>query len=156
MSDDLELRLLRNATAYARCIDDGRLEEWPGFFTEHCVYRVTTAENYARGYEAGVIWANSRAMLVDRVAALREANIFEPQTYRHLLGMPTVLDAQDDRVHSETPFFVARITGGLRTDLFATGRYVDVHVITPSELKVDERVVVCDSSAFDTLVALPL
>lgn len=156
MSDDLELRLMRTTAAYARCIDDAHLEEWPGFFTEHCVYRVTTAENHAQGYEAGVIWANSRAMLVDRVAALREANIFEPQTYRHLLGMPTIVDVQDARVRSETPFFVARITGGLRTDLFATGRYVDVHLVSTSELKIEQRVVVCDSSAFDTLVALPL
>ena len=32
----------------------------------------------------------SRAMLTDRVAALREANIYERQSYRHIVGMPAL------------------------------------------------------------------
>jgi hypothetical protein len=28
---------------YAAAIDDGRLEDWPSFFTEDCFYRITNA-----------------------------------------------------------------------------------------------------------------
>ena len=73
---------------YARAIDDDRLEDWPGFFTEPCLYTITTAENHRRGLPAGIIYADSKGMLEDRVAALREANIFERQAYRHLVGLP--------------------------------------------------------------------
>src|SRR6195952_816170 len=76
--------------ACAAAIDSDRLEQWPGFFHEQCLYKVTTADNLAKGYQAGIIYADTRAMLVDRIAALREANIYERQRYRHVLGMPLI------------------------------------------------------------------
>src|SRR5436305_13455970 len=72
-------------TGYAACLDADRLEEWPEFFTADCHYRVTSAENYEAGLPSGVIYATSKNMLKDRVSALREATIYEPQRYRHLV-----------------------------------------------------------------------
>jgi anthranilate 1,2-dioxygenase small subunit len=54
-------------TAYAHCLDDDRLEEWPDFFTEDCAYRVTSAENFEAGLPLGIIYATSKNMLIDRV-----------------------------------------------------------------------------------------
>ena len=73
---------------YVRAIDDDRLEDWPGFFSEPCLYVITTAENHRLKLPAGIIYADSQGMLKDRVAALREANIYERQAYRHLVGLP--------------------------------------------------------------------
>jgi anthranilate 1,2-dioxygenase small subunit len=143
--------------AYARCIDDDRLESWPDFFLEAARYRITTADNHRRGLPAGLIWANSRAMLRDRVSALREANIYERQAYRHLIGLPHVEPRADGTARAETPFMVARIMRDGTTDLFATGRYLDVFARDEAgALKLRERVVVCDSSRIDTLLAIPL
>jgi SnoaL-like domain len=86
---------------YAACIDADRLEVWPDFFVEACLYKITTAENHRRGYQAGVIYADSRAMLRDRVAALREANIYERQTYRHIVGMPRI-DLEPVKAETDT------------------------------------------------------
>jgi anthranilate 1,2-dioxygenase small subunit len=143
--------------AYARCIDDDRLENWPDFFLEKGRYRVTTADNHRRGLEAGLIWANSQAMLRDRVSALREANIYERQGYRHLIGLPFVELQPDGTAKVETPFMVARIMRDGTTDLFATGRYLDLFARDEAgALKLQERIVVCDSSRIDTLLAIPL
>jgi anthranilate 1,2-dioxygenase small subunit len=146
--------------AYVRCIDDDRLEEWPGFFTENCHYRITTADNHRRGLPAGIVWADSRGMLVDRVSALREANIYERHGYRHLLGAPALLavtaDGDGYEVESETAFLVVRITGDGPTDLFASGRYLDRYRIDGACAVLRSRVVVCDSSETDTLLAVPL
>src|SRR5215469_11585341 len=71
---------------YAHCLDNDELETWPDFFTGDCFYRITSAENFAAGLPIGIVYATSRAMLVDRVMALRKANIYEPQRYRHLIG----------------------------------------------------------------------
>jgi anthranilate 1,2-dioxygenase small subunit len=144
-------------TAYARCIDNGNLEAWPDFFEENCTYKITTADNHAQGLEAGVIFANSKGMLRDRVASLREANIYERHVYRHFLGQPWLLSEQADAVRSETSFFVVRIMRDGTTDVYATGRYIDVYGLSSSDSpKLRERIVVCDSSRFDTLLALPL
>ena len=141
---------------YARALDDDRLEDWPGFFTEPCLYLITTADNHRQGYTAGVVYADSQGMLQDRVAALREANVYERQTYRHLIGLPAILGESDGVVRAETPFLVVRIMRDGRMDLFATGRYLDVLVDDARSLRIRERLVVCDSSRFDTLLAIPL
>ena len=142
--------------AYARCIDSGKLEAWPDFFEENCIYKITTADNFAQGLEAGVIFANSRGMLLDRIASLREANIYERHVYRHFLGQPWIVSADASEVRSETSFFVARIMRDGTTDIYATGRYIDVYRLNGGTPTLRERVVVCDSSRFDTLLALPL
>src|SRR5471032_2730418 len=98
----LEIAALNGACAFA--VDSGRLEDWPGFFHEQCLYKVTTAGNHEKGYQAGLIYADSRAMLADRIAALREANIYERQRYRHILGMPLVTAQADEMVSAETSF----------------------------------------------------
>jgi anthranilate 1,2-dioxygenase small subunit len=141
---------------YVRAIDDDRLEDWPGFFTEPCLYTITTAENHRLGLAAGIIFADSKGMLEDRVAALREANIFERQAYRHLVGLPARLGETDGELRAETPFLVVRIMRDGRTDLFATGRYLDVIVDEGAALRFRARVVVCDSARIDTLLAIPL
>jgi anthranilate 1,2-dioxygenase small subunit len=95
-------------------------------------------------------------MLRDRVAALREANIYERQAYRHLVGLPAILGEAGGAVRAETPFLVVRIMRDGTMDLFATGRYLDALVEEGGALRFRERIVVCDSSRFDTLLAIPL
>ncbi len=141
---------------YARAIDDDRLEEWPRFFVERCLYKITSADNHRKGLPVGIVYADSRGMLQDRVAALRDANVYERQTYRHLVGLPAILGEADGAIRSETPFLVVRIMRDGTMDLFSTGRYLDVLVDDQDVLRFRERIVVCDSSRIDTLLAIPL
>jgi anthranilate 1,2-dioxygenase small subunit len=156
MSGNLLQYITKAQADYARCIDDDRLEEWPGQFHGPCLYKITTASNYRDGLEAGIVFANSRGMLSDRVSALREANIYERQTYRHILGQPSILSEDGSAVRSETSFMVARILQDGDTSIYATGRYFDVYEIADGTAQLNERTVVCDSSRIDTLLALPL
>jgi 3-phenylpropionate/cinnamic acid dioxygenase small subunit len=149
-------RVVRLNADYARAIDDDRLEDWPSFFTDKCLYKITSAENHRRGLEVGVIYADTSGMLRDRVAALREANIYERQSYRHLVGLPAIVRTEGEVTRAETPFLVVRIMRDGTMDLFATGRYLDAFVDEGGALRLRERVVVCDSSRFDTLLAIPL
>jgi anthranilate 1,2-dioxygenase small subunit len=154
--NDVAARINHVQNAYARCIDSGKLEAWPEFFEDNCTYKITTADNFAQGLEAGVIFANSRGMLLDRVASLRGANIYERHVYRHFLGQPWIEQQDEGEVRSETSFFVARIMRDGTTDVYATGRYLDVYKLSGGTPKLKQRIVVCDSSRFDTLLALPL
>jgi 3-phenylpropionate/cinnamic acid dioxygenase small subunit len=143
--------------AYAAAIDANRLEEWPGFFHDRCLYKVTTADNHEKGYQAGLIYADSRAMLIDRIAALRQANIYERQRYRHILGMPLVTAGTEGTVSVETSFLVVRTMRDGQMSLFAAGVYRDmVRRDDAGSWRYAERVVVCDSQRVDTLLAIPL
>jgi 3-phenylpropionate/cinnamic acid dioxygenase small subunit len=157
MNNEMLLRVAALNTAYANCIDADRLEDWPGLFTADGRYRITTADNHRRGYAAGIIYADSRAMLIDRVASLREANIYERQSYRHIIGLPALCPDAGGDILSETSFLVVRTMRDGRMDLFATGVYLDrVRDDADGSLRFAERIVVCDSSRFDTLLAIPL
>ena len=149
-------RILALQAAYIRCIDGNMLEAWPEFFLDQCLYKVTTAENHKNGFEAGIIFADSKGMLIDRVQALRQANIYEKQSYRHILGLPNIMRNGAAAVETETPFLVVRIMHDGQSDIFATGVYLDTVHAAGSDLKFASRVVVCDSSRVDTLMALPL
>ena len=148
-------RLVELNAAYARAIDNEDFESWPGFFRESCLYKITTVDNLAQGLESGLIWADSRGMLADRVSALRTANIYERQRYRHIVGLPVVLERQGDSARVETPFLIVRIMRDGRMEVFATGRYLDEVTEEAGALKFSERVVACDGDRFDTLVAIP-
>ncbi|WP_428492430.1 aromatic-ring-hydroxylating dioxygenase subunit beta [Rhodopila sp.] len=141
---------------YAAAIDDDRLEEWPGFFVDQCLYKITSADNLRDGNEAGIVYADSRSMLADRVLALRRANIYERQTYRHIVGTARLMQSTAAEVRVETPFLVVRTMRDGRIDLFAAGRYRDWLDDHGDDLRFRERIVICDSSHFDTLVAIPL
>lgn len=147
----IEAILALNAD-YAAAIDDDRLEDWPRFFVDDCLYKITSADNLRDGNEAGIVFADSRAMLADRVLALRRANIYERQAYRHIIGTPRVTGS--DCV--ETPFLVVRTMRDGRMDLFVAGRYRDQLHDDGGTLRFKQRIVICDSSHFDTLVAIPL
>jgi 3-phenylpropionate/cinnamic acid dioxygenase small subunit len=127
---------------YAAAIDDNRLEDWPSFFTDDCFYRITTLQNHERGLPAGLVYADSRQMLADRVLSLRKANIYEAQRYRHLIGLPRVRKNDGDSATVETGF--------------ASGRYLDEVVLEGEVCRLRKRDVVCDSSRIDTLLAIPL
>jgi 3-phenylpropionate/cinnamic acid dioxygenase small subunit len=143
--------------ACARALDSGQLENWPGYFLDRCVYRLTTADNHEKGYQAGLIYADSRAMLVDRVAALREANIYERQRYRHILGMPLIGEEVAGLFPVETSFLVVRTMRDGQMMVFAAGVYLDrVGRDAAGAWRYAERIVVCDSQRIDTLLAIPL
>jgi anthranilate 1,2-dioxygenase small subunit len=140
---------------YVHALDAGRLEDWPLFFTENGTYRITTAENEARGLPLPVLYAQGRPMLRDRVASLRHANIYEPQRYRHMVSAVIVERLDEATAKSVSNFLVIRIMENGETLLFASGRYLDRIALAP-EPRYEERVAVCDSRRFDTLLAIPL
>jgi len=151
---ELQLAVERLHARYAHAIDADKLEDWPGFFTENGRYRVATAENEERGLPLPVLYCEGRGMMRDRIQSLRHANIYEPQRYRHVVSSVLVEKIDLKLARSSANFMVIRIMQDGATMVFASGRYLD-RIALP-ELKYDERVVICDSRRFDTLLAIPL
>jgi anthranilate 1,2-dioxygenase small subunit len=141
---------------YVASIDADRLEEWPGYFTEACRYQIISAENYEQGLPIGVFFANSRGMLADRVAALRQANVYEAQSYRHLISSTLILGDDGGIVTAQSNYMVVRIMHDGATMLFSTGRYLDRIDLRGPEPQFVEKLVIFDSKRIDTLLAIPI
>jgi anthranilate 1,2-dioxygenase small subunit len=146
-------------TDYVHCLDADELERWPDFFTEDCFYRITSAENYDAGLPLGLIYATSRDMLKDRVSALREANVYEPQRYRHLVSSIRIVgDASEGPEHVDllANFLVVRTMQDGEMTIFGAGRYVDRIRRDGGCWKFASKTVVLDSRQVDTLLAIPI
>jgi anthranilate 1,2-dioxygenase small subunit len=132
------LELEQLYTDYVHCLDADELERWPDFFTDDCFYRITSAENYEAGMPLGLIHATSGNMLKDRVSALREANIYEPQRYRHLVSSMKIVEELGETLDLVANFLVDQVKHTNGTWKFA------------------RKTVVLDSRQIDTLLAIPL
>jgi anthranilate 1,2-dioxygenase small subunit len=152
----LRLRVEDFYAEYAHAIDDDRLEEWPGLFTENGTYRVTTRENFDSGLPLALIYCDGRNMMEDRISALRTANIYEPHVYCHGTSALRVLSASGGEIRARANFTILRTMSEGDMVIFACGRYFDRLVEEDGRLKFRERLVVLDSRQVDTLLVIPL
>src|SRR5438874_5906754 len=90
--------------AYTYALDEGPLKDWPAFFTEPCLYRITTRQNEERDMPLSIMLCDNQAMLYDRVEAVEKANIFEPHYYRHVLSDSRLLRSSAAAILMETSF----------------------------------------------------
>ena len=153
---DAEAHARRLLVDYAHAIDDGALSDWPHFFCDPGLYRITTRENEARGMPLSIMLCDNHKMLFDRVEAIEKANVFEPHSYRHVLSDSKMIEATPTRVRAVTSFLCVRTMVDGAMALFAAGRYLDEVEIDGGRALYRAKTVVLDSSKVDTLLAIPL
>ena len=145
---------------YVHAIDNDELERWPHFFTEQCVYRIVSRTDHDLKRPIGVWSCDNRAMLEDRVSAMRDVNVFEPHVYRHVIGPTEILAVVDDahgrHYRAQTSFIVVRTMQDGEMSVFSAGRYLDEIVVDGNAALLGKRVVITDSARYDTLVVIPL
>src|SRR5205814_2263668 len=103
---------------YGALIDLAKFEEWLDLFAAECRYQIVPRENFDRGLPAALVFCDSRAMLEDRIRALREANKYNIHTDRHVIGLLRIFE---DGLALEAPFAVFQTDQEGETRLFATG-----------------------------------
>jgi anthranilate 1,2-dioxygenase small subunit len=141
---------------YAHAIDNDELENWPLFFIEDGQYLVTTRENWARKWPVGIMYCDGRGMMQDRVTALRQAIVFEPHVYRHIVGNILSSLAPDGSYAAESSFHILRTAADGAVVTYGAGRYLDEIVLRTGGMRFRKRTVVLDSSRIDTLLVIPL
>lgn len=141
---------------YVDCIDNDELEQWPEFFTEECLYKVISRENYARNLLTCVIYCDSKGMLKDRITAHRHANIYEAHTYKHLVSGIRVVGQEGDiyLVRANYAVFQTRQDG--ITEVYNVGKYVDKVMFVDGEARFKEKLAVYDTAMIPTLLVTPI
>ena len=138
---------------YGALIDMAKFDEWLDLFAEECRYQIVPRENFDRGLPAGLVFCDNRAMLEDRIRALREANKYNIHTDRHVIGLPRIFDSG---LMVEVPFAVFQTDQEGETRLFAAGLYRDRLEIAGQRLKIRDKLILLDTFAVPTLLATPL
>jgi anthranilate 1,2-dioxygenase small subunit len=154
----LELRsqLAEFNELYVRCLDENRLDDWPGFFTEDAVYKIVPRENLDAGLPGSLLFFDSNAMRRDRVLCIRDVNIFDIHVSRHFLGAIRI-ERRGEAFAMTANFQVLHSDNEGRSSLYATGEYRDLVVRHgPEEFLFQEKIVILDTFTIPSQLAEPL
>jgi anthranilate 1,2-dioxygenase small subunit len=151
----LRLELMAFEERYIATIDNDRLEEWPNFFTDDCLYEIISKENEDLKLPAPVIYCDSAAMLRDRVLSLRNANIYEKPVYRHFVSGMEWQSVDGGYALSSSYVIINTSQDGVST-VYQAGRYLDEVVRTADGLRFRQKRCIYDTLRVQTLLAYPV
>lgn len=141
---------------YIAAIDDDRLEDWAAFFTADCLYEIIPRENEELGLPAPLIRCDNAAMLRDRVASLRHANIYEKPAYRHLVSALVVTASSDTEASFRANYVVVNTSQEGSSAIYQAGSYASTAVRTPDGWRFSRKRVIYDTARVQTLLAYPI
>ena len=151
--------------AWARAIDENRVEAIANLLCEEGRYTVKSRFNHDRGLPMAIIDCHSPAQSRDRILSMRIANIYAPQHYRHILsGVQIVGESQDEGgskiLQVRSNYLVVRtmeLDGDMK--IISTGQCQDEVVLdanTAEGAQFKSRLFLYDSRVIETLLIIPI
>ncbi len=154
---EIRLEIEEFNAEYAAVLDAGRIEEWPGFFTEDAIYRITGRENADAGLPAGLVYCEGMVMLRDRALAIAKTTMFAPRYLLHHVNAVRVLSVDaSDEIAAQANYALFETLVDERTTLQQVGRYHDRFVRREGRLKLRARHCIYDSLIIDTALIYPV
>jgi salicylate 5-hydroxylase small subunit len=155
---DLQLRqgIADLYAAYGACLDDGRYEQWPDFFTEDAWYRVVPRENYEAGLPLSTMSLKGRAMMKDRIYGVVSTIFHAPYYQRHVISLPVVAELEEGRISVWASYCVFRTKRDCMPEIFNVGQYADIIENTDGVLKFSQKFCVFDNDLIPNSLIYPI
>ena len=142
--------------AYYAALDADRLEEWPNFFVEDCLYRIIPRENFEAGQRQCIMQGDSKGMLIDRVRAIRTTQVYAPRYCRRFYSGLRVVKREGNELETEQNFLAVHTLVSQFSKILGCGVCHDRLILTDSgQLKFAERTVVLDTEMIDNTIIYP-
>jgi anthranilate 1,2-dioxygenase small subunit len=143
-------------SAYAHCLDDDRVEEWPDFFTDAASYKIIGRDNVERNLPVATMLCASKAMMTDRVVAIRNASVYSQRYLRHLVCSVRVVSGDADGCNVAATFVVFQTLQDAPTKVFMAGKYTGKIVFADGKARFQELTAIYDSLQIPGLLVIPL
>jgi 3-phenylpropionate/cinnamic acid dioxygenase small subunit len=143
-------------TAYAAVLDAGKIEDWPAFFTDDALYRVTGRDNADADLPVGLVLCEGIGMLRDRALAIATTMMFAPRYLLHQITNVRVLAIDGPLITATATYALFQTLVDERTTLQQVGRYYDRFRRVGGRLLLCERHCVYDSLIIDTALIYPV
>jgi len=141
---------------YTACLDEERFEDWPGFFTEPCLYKIVPRENFERGLPLATWLCESKGYLQDRVVAIRKTLLFAPRRIRRMVSGLRIIGWDGDALETRASYAAFETLTDETTRVFNVGAYRDKIVDEAGALKFREKICVFDSLLVPNSLIYPL
>ncbi|MCZ8173148.1 MAG: hypothetical protein O9272_15545 [Brevundimonas sp.] len=141
---------------YYDSLDENRLSDWPPHFSEECIYRVVSRENFERGLPLSTIVAESRNMLIDRVTGLTKTQVYAPRYYRRFPGPLRVQAESNALVSVQHNLLIVQTLIDKQSEIVMSGRCHDKITVEKGRLQFKERIFVFDSEMIPNSLIYPV
>lgn len=154
---ELRLEIEEFNTEYAAVLDALRIEDWPRFFTDDAIYRITGRENFDASLPVGLVYCEGMGMLRDRALAIARTTMFAPRYLLHQVSNTRVLNvAASGEIGATANYALFETLVDEKTTLQQVGRYHDRFARVDGGLRLKERICVYDSLIIDTALVFPV
>src|SRR5579859_6354767 len=143
-SRELRFEVEELYASYIGCLDELRLEEWPDFFTESCVYKISPRESFERGLPLATWLCEGKGYLMDRVVAMRRTAVYAPRYIRRLVSSIRVLGWMGGVLKVRANYLALESLQDELTRVFSTGQYHDSLVVEKDRLRFAEKICIFD------------
>jgi salicylate 5-hydroxylase small subunit len=142
--------------AYYETLDDDRIEEWPNFFVDDCLYRIIPRENYEAGQKTCLMHGDSKGMLTDRVRAIRSTQVYAPRYCRRFYSSLRLVGRTGRELQIRQNLLVIHTLISQPSKVLGCADAHDRLILTDSgKLKLIERTVVLDTEMIDNTIIFP-
>lgn len=145
LTTELKLELQEFYFRYAECLDGGRLQQWPEFFLDSCLYRVGNRKALRAGGEEDLMSLSGKTAMRDRIVAIGQSEDYEPHQQRHFITNFRVQAISDEELKVQANFQVLRTFPEAATEAFVSGYYMDKVALAGRRLGFREKICVLDS-----------
>ncbi|HWB47932.1 MAG TPA: aromatic-ring-hydroxylating dioxygenase subunit beta [Stellaceae bacterium] len=153
---ELRARLADLYAAYDDALAEGDYERWPEFFTAACLYKIIPRESHELGHPIGLMHAESRGMLADRVAAIRKTTLYAPRIVRRLVSGIVLQAIEPHGMRLSASFATFQTLLNEPSQVFLCGRLYDRIVDDGGIFRFAERICVTDSTLVPTSLIFPI
>jgi salicylate 5-hydroxylase small subunit len=156
LTPELRLDVEEFYARYAECLDGGRLQQWPEFFLEACVYRITTRRNLRLGPDQDLVSVSTRTAMLDRIVAVGQSEDYEPHVQRHTISNFRIQAASGQELRAQANFQILRTFPERNSEYFVSGTYNDRIAIAAGRLHFREKICVLDSDVAPHSLVYPI
>lgn len=145
--------------SYNQSLDDGQIRDWPAYFVEDCLYRVTTKENVENGYSLNLIYCRGIGMLRDRALSLSKAVFFRERQQRRLMSGLTIESNNsysEEAYNCRSNFFVSECCEENPSSFMVIGESKDTFIKTSEGFKISERLCIIDGGTLPGSLVYPI
>ena len=156
MNSELYLKLSQFYQEYAAAVDEERWDDWMAMFSDDCIYRIQSRENFERNLPMAALSLEGQGMLKDRIYGITETIFHDPYMQNHVVSAPRIRSIADDLIHSEANYAVFRTKMDGIAQVYNVGRYIDQVEVRASGLKLKSRICLFDNDMILNSMIYPI
>lgn len=140
---------------YTEVLDDERLQEWPNFFTDDCIYQIIPRENYDNHLQLCTVQADGKNMLLDRVQGILRTQRFGPRRCRRFYSGLKISRIEGNVIDVRQNVLVVQTLTDEPSKILLCGASYD-QLESNGELHIRQRIVVSDTDTIDNALIFPV